>query len=578
MADSTSPATTQPHITVGIDGFSVPVEEVLQGRGFITGKSGSGKSNSIATLSEQLLDAGYPLLIFDIDGEYVSLKEAHDVLHVGADQYCEKVIGPEHADALAKVGIDQRQPILVDLSGFAEHEQETDDHAVTQDEIVAAIAQAFFARAGYAKREHGGAPYLIVAEEMHEYVPQTGCLSAAGRALVKIGKRGRKRGLGIVGVSQRPASVDKDYITQCDWLVWHRLYWDSDTRVVKDILGTTYADNIENLGDGEAYVLSDWEEDITTVQMKRRQTTDLGEAPGLNGHTAVDLKDTDTSVLDELDEAAEEARTKQARIDQLEDRLEEVKAERDKWKDRYEEAEYLAEVSAEVQQAQQNHQPSACVDGTQTTPDTVTVDMDGATITVPDRLKADVLEIQEAKSNAEALAADYREAATFWWNQWRSEVNQPLPPEIKAQLEDYNQLITELSDLLAAHQTEAADDSTTENKTQSDGDTNETPVEELPFGDLLERPRVQDVIDSVYEDGDSKRGHYTKFLRVLSVAEQPLTVPETAKSFDVSESTIYEVAANLHAYGLVEKKTDGNTAKYEVNRTFIECRLKATRV
>src|SRR5699024_12654761 len=48
----------------------------------------------------------------------------------------------------------------------------------------------------------------------------------------------------LVGISQRPASVDKDFITQCNILIWHRLTWDRDTKVIRDVLGTAYATEI----------------------------------------------------------------------------------------------------------------------------------------------------------------------------------------------------------------------------------------------------------------------------------------------------------------------------------------------
>ncbi|MFW5919865.1 MAG: helicase HerA domain-containing protein, partial [Halanaeroarchaeum sp.] len=56
-------------ITVGetVDGdpVSLPVVDVLTGRGFLTGKSGSGKSNTASVVLEELLDAGFPSLVVD---------------------------------------------------------------------------------------------------------------------------------------------------------------------------------------------------------------------------------------------------------------------------------------------------------------------------------------------------------------------------------------------------------------------------------------------------------------------------------------------------------------------------------
>ena len=67
----------------------LPIVDLLTGRGFITGKSGSGKSNSASVVAERLLDRGYSLLAVDIDGEYYGLKEEYEILHVGADEECD---------------------------------------------------------------------------------------------------------------------------------------------------------------------------------------------------------------------------------------------------------------------------------------------------------------------------------------------------------------------------------------------------------------------------------------------------------------------------------------------------------
>ncbi len=103
-------------------------------------------------------------------------------------------------------------PIILDVSGYL------DDAA--SDELVTEVAKHLFAKEKKLKK-----PFLMLIEECHEYIPEKGGMDEAGKMLIKIGKRGRKHGLGVVGISQRPADVKKDFITQCDWLVWHRLTW-----------------------------------------------------------------------------------------------------------------------------------------------------------------------------------------------------------------------------------------------------------------------------------------------------------------------------------------------------------------
>jgi len=92
---------------------------VLTGRSFITGKSGSGKSNTASVVIENLLDNGFPVMIVDTDGEYYGLKEEYEILHAGADDDDMRHRRlPEHAEKLANLALEQNVPIILDVSGY----------------------------------------------------------------------------------------------------------------------------------------------------------------------------------------------------------------------------------------------------------------------------------------------------------------------------------------------------------------------------------------------------------------------------------------------------------------------------
>tara|TARA_E500000318_G_C3564876_1_gene215229 strand:- start:132 stop:1979 length:1848 start_codon:yes stop_codon:yes gene_type:complete len=72
----------------------------------------------------------------------------------------------------------------------------------------------------YEEREND--PLLLVCEEAHRYVPDRGEAeySAAQTAVRRIAREGRKYGLGLMLVSQRPADIESTVISQCGtWLV-----------------------------------------------------------------------------------------------------------------------------------------------------------------------------------------------------------------------------------------------------------------------------------------------------------------------------------------------------------------------
>ena len=65
-------------------------------------------------------------------------------------------------------------------------------------------------------------PILIVCEEAHRYVPDTGLAEyqSAQKAIRRIAKEGRKYGIGLMLVSQRPSDVERTVLSQCNsWFV-----------------------------------------------------------------------------------------------------------------------------------------------------------------------------------------------------------------------------------------------------------------------------------------------------------------------------------------------------------------------
>lgn len=302
---------SESHETVTLDAegaVRIPTVELLTGRGFVTGKSGSGKSNTASVIAEELLADGHPLLIVDTDGEYYGLKERYEVLHAGADEDCDVQVDTEHADKLAELALDGGVPVILDVSAYLDDEGH---------DLVRATVEALFTREQEARR-----PFLLLVEEVHEFIPESGGLSSAGKMLIRVAKRGRKRGLGFCGISQRPANVKKDVITQCDWLCWHRLTWDNDTSVVRRVIDADAAEAVQNLDDGEAILVTDWDGTRRRVQVRRKETFDAGATPGLGGVDRPELKSIGDGLLDDLQEISDQAREREDRLARLERKLE----------------------------------------------------------------------------------------------------------------------------------------------------------------------------------------------------------------------------------------------------------------
>jgi hypothetical protein len=61
-------------------------------------------------------------------------------------------------------------------------------------------------------------PFMIVCEEAHNYVPRSGSVdyAASKKSIERIVKEGRKYGISLMVVSQRPSEVSDTIFAQCN--------------------------------------------------------------------------------------------------------------------------------------------------------------------------------------------------------------------------------------------------------------------------------------------------------------------------------------------------------------------------
>ncbi len=82
-----------------------------------------------------------------------------------------------------------------------------------QDVVVARLTKELFD----ARKAGKVPPFLLVVEEAHNYCPERGVGKSISSGILRtIASEGRKFGMGLCVVSQRPAKVDKNIISQCN--------------------------------------------------------------------------------------------------------------------------------------------------------------------------------------------------------------------------------------------------------------------------------------------------------------------------------------------------------------------------
>ncbi|NIZ62344.1 ATPase [Sedimentitalea sp. CY04] len=129
--------------------------------------------------------------------------------------------------------------------------------------MVSLLAQIIFSTSLWTKSDKRH-PIAIMCDEAHLYIPERMQADSSDAVAVeifeRIAKEGRKYGIGLVVISQRPSEVNRTVLSQCNNVVAMRLTNSDDQSVIKrllpDSLGS-FGDLLPVLDIGEALVVGD---------------------------------------------------------------------------------------------------------------------------------------------------------------------------------------------------------------------------------------------------------------------------------------------------------------------------------
>ena len=138
------------------------------------------------------------------------------------------LVGDTMADFIAKIFRmpSRGKPIsIIDVSGVPSDITST---------VVAVLSRLVFDFAIWA-RDEKTRPILLVCEEAHRYVPneKNADGSSVGRILSRIAKEGRKYGISLGLITQRPSDLAEGVLSQCGTIISMRLNNDRDQAFVK---------------------------------------------------------------------------------------------------------------------------------------------------------------------------------------------------------------------------------------------------------------------------------------------------------------------------------------------------------
>lgn len=117
-------------------------------------------------------------------------------------------------------------------------------------------------------------PILLICEEAHVYIPRTAESQFVGsrKSMERIAKEGRKYGVGLAVVSQRPHEVSETVLAQCGTFICLRITNPDDQAYVRSLVPESEGDLVSvlaGLGRGEALVLGEAVPLPTRVQFDR---------------------------------------------------------------------------------------------------------------------------------------------------------------------------------------------------------------------------------------------------------------------------------------------------------------------
>ena len=199
-------------------GLAVPAEEFIESATALIGKRGAGKSGGVKVLEEELFHVGLPFITLDPVGVHWGIKSSFDGKSSGLPVL---VIGGQHGDLrldrragaeIARAVLEANISCVIDFS---------EEPKAAYRQFVRDFAQELYAKNGLP----GVGARVVIVEEAPELVPQkvTGDRAETYEAVERLVSRGRNKGIGVVLVSQRAATINKDVLTQVDNLFVRRL-------------------------------------------------------------------------------------------------------------------------------------------------------------------------------------------------------------------------------------------------------------------------------------------------------------------------------------------------------------------
>lgn len=251
---------------------------MFDGHVAVVGRTGSGKTYAARGAVERMLDDGRRVCVIDPTGAWWGLRSSADGKDPGFPVI---VFGGDHADvpvfddqgeAIGSLVAERALNCVIDLSHFGVGEM-----------------RRFMTGFMGALYQHLRAPLHLVVDEADEFAPQR--IPPEGTTLFnrldRIVRRGRSRGFRVTMITQRPAVLNKDVLSQAATLIAMKLVGPQDRKAIGGWIegqadaaaGKEVLASLPTLATGEGWVWCPEQEVLQRMKFPLIATFDSGRTP-----------------------------------------------------------------------------------------------------------------------------------------------------------------------------------------------------------------------------------------------------------------------------------------------------------
>lgn len=253
-------------------GTQIPSDYITK-RIAILAKVDAGKTYTAGVIQEEFAKNNMPFVVVDPMGAHWGIREKFSVLIMGG-MHGDLELQPGDGRYIARMIVAQNVSIILDVSEFTQDEQ---------CEFAADFGDELFLL-----HKKSSSPRHIFWEEADIFAPQrTKAVSLP--VLDTLVRRGRQFGIGSTVITQRPAVLNKNILTQMDCYFFLNIVGQQDLKTVKELLQTAhlnkdeikdYIEQMIQFQKGQALIFSPgWLNTIKIYQGRLKESYHAGQTP-----------------------------------------------------------------------------------------------------------------------------------------------------------------------------------------------------------------------------------------------------------------------------------------------------------